>query len=82
MSDLKFHNYRGVSVSWDKNEVRGQSVSVQASHSDDFHEVRSVPNRGSVNLAFGPPGGHKVVSHVRVEGSKEGVATGTVTVAE
>ncbi len=81
MSELKFHNFRGVSVSWDKEEVKGQTVSVQASHSDNFSEVRSVSNKGSVNLAFGPPNGHQVVSHIKVEGSKSGEATGTVTVA-
>ncbi len=81
MSELRFRNFRGVSVSWDKDDIKGQTVSVQASQSDNYAEVRSVANKGSVNLAFGRPNGHQVVSHIKVEGSKSGEATGTVTVA-
>jgi hypothetical protein len=78
---LVFKEFRGVSVTWDVDVVKGQSVSVQASQSDDFKEVRSVPNHGHVNVAFGKPGGKTVTSNIKVVGSRGGEETGTVTVS-
>jgi hypothetical protein len=78
---LVFKQFRGVSVTWDTDAVKGQSVSVQATRSDDFKEVKSVPNHGHVNVAFGAPGGKPVTSNIKVVGSRGGEESGTVTVS-
>jgi hypothetical protein len=80
MAELKFTQRKTVNIHWDTDEIKGGTVSIEASADHaDMKEVRSgLENDGYATITF--PSSFSGSCYVTVNGSKSGEQSGTVEV--
>lgn len=75
---LTFRQYKGIEVNWDKDVIKGGSVSISAKKDVGSIELRDVENDGHATIAF--PDNFTGQSGIVVKGSKKGEESGVVHV--
>jgi hypothetical protein len=81
LSELSFTQRKTVNVHWDKSEIKGGTVSIEASSGDQdgYKEVRSgLENDGWATITF--PASFSGPCSVKVTGSHGGEQSGSVDV--